>query len=768
MDAVSLAELMHAGRAGAVLDCADGDVRRAVDAALIRRCCREMKNQIDPHGIQLRNAYIRGAVDLAGLDLRFPLRFDGCEFDAPFIVEGAALRELALIGCVNLPGLLANGLRVQRDLDLSRSRVTGAHFTSASTSMRSAIWLCESEIGGRLLCRDTVIAADGERAIQADRMHVGGTVRFIRQFTALGQIRLLGAHVEGSFDLTGAHLDSRSSHAALDLGDAVIGGSFFLTSDVSGRQSVINGRLDLGSAQISGQFRIRDAILSERAGAAIDTGYALSRVAGTAVSAPRLSVGAEITVEGACQVSGGIDLSMGEISSLSIGKDCSLRAPGRTALELTNAELRSSLVVDGAVVEGTLRLTGARIQGRLSLMGATFSKPGGNSLIAAQGVAVDGDVELQGVRTDGGQVGFRAATFGSVVDAAGAQLNNPGGYTLSLHQANVRGSVRLVDGFASDGVIVLNRITLDGRLQCTGGRFNCAAPSARHQHGHAIEAISATIRGGIDLGWESISPSVEFTNTRTTFLADDPARWPERFMISGFSYDRFEYPERRTRMSRLWDPAPRCKWLNAQAAYDAGPYEQAARVFREHGYPREAEQILIAQGRHARRAITGRGAVVYRILNLCYDATVRFGYRPGRVLWAMLVLLAIATISLAVPADQAAMRATSPGDVVYTPHSAVQQDVAPSTATGDAASAASGAPIVDACGEGKVRCFNPVFYAVDTVVPLISLDQRSTWYPDPHVRRGTFLQWWLNIATLLGWLLSSIFVLSLARLARSS
>ena len=30
------------------------------------------------------------------------------------------------------------------------------------------------------------------------------------------------------------------------------------------------------------------------------------------------------------------------------------------------------------------------------------------------------------------------------------------------------------------------------------------------------------------------------------------------------------------------------------------------------------------------------------------------------------------------------------------------------------------------------------------------------------------MQWWLNAATLLGWLLSSIFVLSLARLTRST
>jgi hypothetical protein len=30
------------------------------------------------------------------------------------------------------------------------------------------------------------------------------------------------------------------------------------------------------------------------------------------------------------------------------------------------------------------------------------------------------------------------------------------------------------------------------------------------------------------------------------------------------------------------------------------------------------------------------------------------------------------------------------------------------------------------------------------------------------------MQWWLDLATLFGWLLSSIFVLSLARLARTT
>lgn len=130
-----------------------------------------------------------------------------------------------------------------------------------------------------------------------------------------------------------------------------------------------------------------------------------------------------------------------------------------------------------------------------------------------------------------------------VVDAAGAQLNNPGGYTLNLNQAHVRGSVRLIGDFESIGVVVVNRATIEGRFQCSMGSFNCPAPSERNENGHAIEAISATIRGGMDLGWKSVSPSVDLTNAATPFLADNPMRWPPRFVVSGFTYDRFEKPQ---------------------------------------------------------------------------------------------------------------------------------------------------------------------------------------------------------------------------------
>jgi hypothetical protein len=111
------------------------------------------------------------------------------------------------------------------------------------------------------------------------------------------------------------------------------------------------------------------------------------------------------------------------------------------------------------------------------------------------------------------------------------------------------------------------------------------------------------------------------------------------------------------------------------------------------------------------------------------------------------------------------MRATSSG-IVYTLQGAIRTPVAAGTTTDDPGTATS-AQTADACGGGQVLCFNPLLYAVDTVIPLVSLDQRSTWHPDARASDGTFLQWWLNAATVLGWLLSSVFVLSLASLARS-
>jgi hypothetical protein len=175
-----------------------------------------------------------------------------------------------------------------------------------------------------------------------------------------------------------------------------------------------------------------------------------------------------------------------------------------------------------------------------------------------------------------------------------------------------------------------------------------------------------------------------------------------------------------------------------------------------------------------------------RLLDAIHGASVGYGYRPERVLWILAALLLLVTVSLEIPPDQATLRATTAAGIVYTTHGPIPTAVVPAVSAPLAPDPVNTSPATrqqldlqprstapmmlhtDSCGDGQVRCFNSVLYAIDTVIPLISLDQRSTWYPDPHTMNGSFMQWWLNIATLLGWLLSSVFVLSLARLSRTT
>ena len=745
-----------------------------VEAQLLRSLCRERRGEVDDRGLNLRNAFISGALDLSAVTVGFPLRFSECRFDKPVDISGARLEELQLIGC-EVPGVRGNGVDVRRDLNLSSSIIRGSLQTTASESRAAAIWLCESHVGGRLLCAGTYIDPGDGRAIQADRMRVGGTVRLIHDFTASGEVRLLGARIDGSIDLTGAHLADRKG-LALDLADAVIGGGAYLLGGQGGRRLEIEGRVALYSVRIAGQLIVSDATITAATPPSSAGDTINQHVHGAALGASKLSVGGGMAFAGDCRIRGRTDLPLATLSSLTADSTCRFDAPGSTALDLTNAEVSSGLrLAAGVAVRGTLRLTGATIHGRLTLKGITLSDPEGRSCLAAQSATVDGDVELHSISVTGGKVNFRAATIGGAFDARGATLHNPQAFTLSLHHTHVRGSVRLVDGFRSTGAVMLNRTTVDGRLDCTNATLICAGPTPENETGTALEAYGAVIRGGMYLGWRTIEPDINLAEATTSTLADDLTTWPDRYTLTGFTYERFEAIGAQ-QADRAWNGAARRRWLGGQHEFDAGSYEQAARVFRQHGYPREAEEILIAQRRDATRAIARRpstprqSAALHHIRGALFGWTVGYGYRPGRVLWMLAILLVAVIVTVQIPDTQATFRATDPAGNVYSTSGRLVTVTAPDAVTpvSDTFAIPAGkTPVTDACGDGQVRCFNPVFYAVDTVVPLVSLGQRTAWYPNRATPWGNLMDTWLNLATILGWILSSIFLLSFTKLARN-
>jgi hypothetical protein len=92
-----------------------------------------------------------------------------------------------------------------------------------------------------------------------------------------------------------------------------------------------------------------------------------------------------------------------------------------------------------------------------SLSGAHLSVPRGKNPDRSPGCRGRGSTDLQDLHATGGRLRFSNTTLGNVA-AVGAQLVNLGGFSLSLHQATVKGSVVLADGFRSAGLVHLNLV----------------------------------------------------------------------------------------------------------------------------------------------------------------------------------------------------------------------------------------------------------------------------------------------------------------------
>ena len=170
--------------------------------------------------------------------------------------------------------------------------------------------------------------------------------------------------------------------------------------------------------------------------------------------------------------------------------------------------------------------------------------------------------------------------------------------------------------------------------------LTCAQDSFRNPGGHAFNAQFAEILGGMSLHWARVEPSASVEGATTTVLADNPRTWPERAVLSGFTYQRFQRSDQLTD-DRQWDVDTRSSWLATAPVFDPGPYEQLARVLREHGLVPQSERVLIEARRlafaaersgNARRSIASRvGARIGRGLRRLFGVITGYGYRPSRL-----------------------------------------------------------------------------------------------------------------------------------------
>ena len=144
------AELLHCAVTGQPLTLSGGaapDISRvyalgndcAIDASIIRNILvgiskPDPPQPLDPRGLHIIGAYIRGTLDLDGVITPVGLRFTACRFDQPMTLRAATLPWLLLDTCA-APGMAARGAKIGA-LRLVRCEITGDHPGGASNWMR--------------------------------------------------------------------------------------------------------------------------------------------------------------------------------------------------------------------------------------------------------------------------------------------------------------------------------------------------------------------------------------------------------------------------------------------------------------------------------------------------------------------------------------------------------------------------------------------------------------------------------------------------------
>ncbi len=244
----------------------EGDDARAVRGAFLRLLLTEGDGapRLHEKGLELRGAWITGALDLEGCRIAHRIALADCRFEEALVVQGATLGSLLLDGSI-MPGFRARALvasgslhlrttRIEGTVDLLAARLDGEFVLEGGTvtppgdmafhasyiatrgdlilrgtAFRGVVKVSGAKLGGDLAVDSATIEHPGKTALAADGIRVGGdvTLRFAR---LLGEASFIGARVSGDVRLEGGTFEAPGA-LALVLNRAHVEGALFLRAE---------------------------------------------------------------------------------------------------------------------------------------------------------------------------------------------------------------------------------------------------------------------------------------------------------------------------------------------------------------------------------------------------------------------------------------------------------------------------------------------------------------------------------------------------------
>ncbi|MFI2413383.1 membrane-associated oxidoreductase [Streptomyces sp. NPDC018947] len=363
---------------------------------------------------------------------------------------------------------------------------------------------------------------------------------------------------------------------------------------------------------------------------------------------------------------------------------------------LTAATLRVEgvLRMTDCRVRGPVRLGGAQISGALFLERARFTAPDDSEPVLQLNQASIGDDLWAPEMRAHGQVRLTGAMVTGRINLQDAEFDRPGGTALDAQNLQVGGHVR-ARCLRARGRVELRGSRIAGRLDLLHARLSNPGDTALRASSSVIGEL--WLRGG-----PRVRGALNLRRSQIEILTLEPEMLPDQVHLGNLTYTVLaphEPAERRLPMlERDGD------------RYEPYGYEQLTAAYRHVGDDDAARLVQLAKQRRRRAGLTWYG----KVWGYVQDAAVGYGFRPLRAALWLLSLMTVGSIAYG-------MEHPRP----------VKADEAPE--------------------------FNPVFYTLDLLLPVISFGQETAFAPE------SWYQWLSYGLILTGWILATTIVAGVTR-----
>jgi hypothetical protein len=445
------------------------------------------------------------------------------------------------------------------------------------------------------------------------------------------------------------------------------------------------GGVNLNGARISADLNVEGATLLNPGGAALRANGAI--------------VGGSFILSRGFRAKGRVELSDVRVGGDFDARGSRLSNSGDVALAMTGGRVEGDVLLgDGFRAFGLLDLVGVQIKGDLICDGGRFLNRGRVAL-DADGAEIGRSAFLRGGFRAYGEVSFFGAHVGADLNFSEADLRNRGKRSLDARHAVIKENARF-RGFATDAVLDFRHANVGGGLL-----FDRATFSDPSESSSGLRARYLTVSG--EFSWCGIAKSkntvLDLRLAKVGILRDDEESWPGpgNLSLDGFVYNAFDSRETD---DGLISARTRLNWLRRQSRRTAPqPYVQLAKVLRESGHEQDAIKVLMA-----REDALYSSLGIFGLLKKCIlKPTIAYGYRPMRALWFIAAFVVLGSILFRWGYDAQVIGPTEDGAFKEWNSNQLRESYPP---------------------------FSSVVYSIETFFPLVELDAKKNWAPNPNLR----------------------------------